>query len=202
MAGHPGASNTWIAVAWDYWWPDLKKYIASYIKGCAVCQSTKPNMVWPRVPLFPIMSKEDTQSLPFQMVTWDLVMDLSQSGEYDSVLTIMDHSCSKAALFFPCAKKIDTEGVVTLYTTKVFPHYSVPQKIISDRDLRFTADFMCTICMQLSICQNISTAYHPQMDGQLERANVHIEQYLCIYRNMEQDDWVHLLLLTQYVHNS
>jgi Integrase zinc binding domain len=126
MAGHPGASNTWIAVARDYWWPDLKKYVASYIKGCAMCQSIKPNMVQPRVLLFPITSKDDKQSLLFQTVAWDLVMDLPQSGEFDSVLTIMDHGCSKVALFFPCVKKIDAEGVVTLYATKVFLHYGVP----------------------------------------------------------------------------
>jgi Integrase zinc binding domain len=121
-------------VAWDYWWPDLKKYVTSYVKGCAVCQSTKPNTVWPRVLLFPINSTDDGQSLPFQTVAWDLVTDLPQSGEYNSVLTIMDHSCSKAALFFPCTKKIDAEGVATLYATRVFPHYGVPRKIISDRD--------------------------------------------------------------------
>jgi Integrase zinc binding domain len=116
-AGHPGASNTWIVIGRDYWWPNLKKYVTSYIKGCAMCQSTKPNMVWPRVPLFPIMSKDDRQSLPFQTVAWDLVTDLPQSGEYDSILMITDHGCSKAALFFPCAKKIDAEGVATLYAT-------------------------------------------------------------------------------------
>jgi hypothetical protein len=162
-----------------------------------MCQSTKPNMVQPRVPLFPITSKEDTQSLPFQMVAWDLVMDLPQSGEFDSILTIADHGCSKAALFFLCMKKIDTEGVATIYVTRVFLHYGVPQKIISDRDLRFTMDFAHMICMQLNIHQNISTAYHPQTDGQLECTNACMEQYLHIYRNTEQDNWVHLLPLAQ-----
>jgi hypothetical protein len=53
----------------------------------------------------------------------------------------------------------------------------------------------------LNIKQNISTAYHPQTDGQSEQANARVEQYLCIYRNMEQDDWVNLLPMAQYVHN-
>jgi hypothetical protein len=149
------------------------------VKGCAMCQSMKPNTVQPRVLLFPITSKDNQQSLPFQMVAWDLVMDLPQSGEYNSILTITDHGCSKVALFFPCTKKINAEGVVTVYTTKVFPHYSVLWKIISDRDPRFTMDFMHTVCAQLNICQNISMAYHPQTDGQSERANVYMEQYLC-----------------------
>jgi Integrase zinc binding domain len=88
-------------VAWDYWWPNLKKYIASYIKGCAMCQSMKPNTVRPRVLLFPITSKDDQQSLQFQMVAWDLVTDLPQSGGYNSILTITDHSCSNVCYGSP-----------------------------------------------------------------------------------------------------
>jgi hypothetical protein len=95
------------------------------------------------------------------MVAWDLVTDLPQSGEFDSVLTIMDHGCSKAALFFPCMKKINAEGVATLYATRVFLHYGMPWKIISDRDPCFTIDFTRAVCTQLNICQNISMAYYP-----------------------------------------
>jgi hypothetical protein len=57
------------------------------------------------------------------------------------------------------------------------------------------------VCAQLNIKQNISTAYHPQTDGQSERANAQLEQYLHIYGNAEQDDWVELLPMVQYVHN-
>jgi hypothetical protein len=54
----------------------------------------------------------------------------------------------------------------------------------------------------LKINQNLSTAYHPQTDGQSERANQRVEQYLRIYRNSEQSDWVDLLLMAQYTHNA
>jgi hypothetical protein len=108
----------------------------------------------------------------------------------------------KAALFFPCNKNVDAIGVATIYAQHVFPHYSVPRKIISDRDPRFTANFAKAVCAQLNVKQNISTAYHPQTDGQLEQANGRLEQYLRIYRNVEQDDWVTLLPMAQYVHNS
>jgi hypothetical protein len=129
-------------------------------------------------------------------------MDLPKAGTYDAVLTITNHGCSKVALFFPCTKKIDAEEVVTLYAEKVFPHYGIPQKIISDRDLRFTANFAKAVCGQLKIHQNISTAYHPQTDGQSEWANAWLEQYICIYGNAEQNNWVNLLPLAQYVYNS
>jgi hypothetical protein len=58
------------------------------------------------------------------------------------------------------------------------------------------------VCTQLNIKQNVSTAYHPQTDGQSEWANAQVEQYLHIYGNAEQDDWVNLLPMAQYVHNS
>jgi hypothetical protein len=87
------------------------------------------------------------------------------------VLTIVDHDCTKAALFFPCDKGVDAIGVATIYAQQVFPHYGIPKKIISDRDPRFTANFAQAVCAQLNVKQNISTAYHPQTDGQSERAN-------------------------------
>jgi hypothetical protein len=132
---------------------------------------------------------------PFQTISWDLIMDLPKQGGFNSILTIIDHNCSKAALFFPCSKEVDATEVAVIYAQQVFPHYGIPKKIISDRDPRFTANFACTVCAQLNIKQNISMAYHPQTDGQSEWANAQVEQYLCIYGNAEQDDWVNLLPL-------
>ena len=68
-------------------------------------------------------------------------MKLPDSNGNDSILTIVDHDCSKATIFLPCKETIDTLGVATLYATQVFPHYGIPKKVISDRDPRFTAEF-------------------------------------------------------------
>jgi hypothetical protein len=62
--------------------------------------------------------------------------------------------------------------------------------------------FSKELCAQLQIDQNISTAYHPQTDGQSEQSNQWLEQYLQIYSNFQQDDWAQWLPITQYVHNS
>jgi hypothetical protein len=139
---------------------------------------------------------------PFQIISWDLIMDLPKKGNFNSVLTIVDHDCSKAALFFPCSKEVDTSEVAALYAQQVSPHYGVPRKIILDRDPCFTVAFAHAVCAQLNIKQNISMAYHPQTDRQSECANAQVEQYLHIYGNTEQDDWANLLPLVQYVHNS
>jgi hypothetical protein len=103
---------------------------------------------------------------------------------------------------YPLHKRDNTKGVAGLYAQKVFSHYGVPQKIISNHDPQFIAKFMQAVCSKLNIAQNISMAYHPQTDGQSEQANARVEQYIRIYGNMEQDNWASLLPLAQYVHNS
>jgi Integrase zinc binding domain len=124
-AGHPGIANTYKAVAKDYWWPDLKQFTVGYAKGCAVCQSTKPNTTRPCVPVFPIGNEMPAR--PFQVIGWDLITDLPKAGVLDSILTIVDQGCTKMAIFIPCTKEIDAEGVATLYAERVFPHYSIPE---------------------------------------------------------------------------
>jgi hypothetical protein len=69
---------------------------------------------------------------PFQVISWDLITDLPKVGTLDSILTIIDQGCTKMAIFIPCTKEIDAEGVVALYAEKVFPHYGIPGRIISD----------------------------------------------------------------------
>jgi transposase InsO family protein len=78
--------------------------------------------------------------------------------------------------------------VTELYAKHVFPHYGIPRKVISDQDPWFTRWFTTTLCEKLGIKQNLSIAYHPQMDGQSERTNQWLEQYLRIFGNYLQSD--------------
>src|SRR6266436_836741 len=139
---------------------------------------------------------------PFECIALDFITKLPPSEGYDSILTITDHNCSKGSIFIPCKETIDAIGVAELYGKHVFPHYGLPQKVISDRDPRFTATAMRELCKNLNIKQNISTAYHPQMDGQSERTNQWLEQYLRIFGNGAQTDWAKWLPLAQYTHNA
>ena len=102
---------------------------------------------------------------PFETISLDLITDLPTFQGSNSILTIADHGCSKAAIFLPCHKTIDATGVAGLYSTRVFPFYGIPKRIISDRDPQFTAQFIQQLCTTLGINQNLSTAYHPQTDS-------------------------------------
>ena len=164
IAGHPGIKKTLLAVIRNYWWPKMGEFVTNYVKGCGVCQETKPGTAKALPPLVPIPS--DPMSLPFQVIALDLIVDLPPSQGYDSILTITDHDVSKAAIFLPCSQTITGEGVAALFATHIFPHFGVPRKVISDRDTRFTSAFTTELLRILDVSKNMSTAYHPQTDGQ------------------------------------
>ena len=129
-AGHPGVLKTCLLIAKDYWWPHMKTFVTSFIQGCATCQATKANTSRPRVPHCPITT--DRAALPFETVAMDLIVKLPLSNGFDSILTITDHDCSKAAIFIPCHETATASTIADLYVQHVFPHYGTPRKIITD----------------------------------------------------------------------
>ena len=175
-AKHSGTKRMRLAIENDFWWPTLKLDVQNFIKGCATCQSTKPRTTQPKPPIHPIIT--ENHQTPFGTIALDFITKLPDSKGFDTILTITDHDCSKAALFFPCREMIMAEEVAKLYRKYVFLHYGIPWKVISDRDPRFTGRFTTTLCDKLGIKRNLSTAFHPQMDGQSERTNQWLEQYL------------------------
>ena len=148
----------------------------------------------------PITLQEDT--LPFQTIVVDFIVKLPVSEGYDTIMTITDHDCMKAVILVPCNETIDAKGVAKLFKDQVFPFVGLPKHIISDRDTRFTSAFFKELCTQLGIKQNLSTAYHPQTDGQSEKTNQHVKTVLRIYCNHQQDNWAKVLPIVQYAINA
>ena len=186
-AGHPGIAKIMAAIAKYYWWPGLKDFTTQYIKGCSTCQMNKVNTNPMKPPIFPISTDKD--ALPFQTIALDFITKLPESLGYDTILTITNNDCSKAAILIPCKETIDSEGVAKLYAQHVVLHYRIPKKVISDCETRFTSNFTRELCCLLGIKQNISTAHHPQTDSQSERTNQSLEQYLCIICAKDQHSW-------------
>jgi transposase InsO family protein len=154
----------------------MKDFITQYIKGCATCQMHKVNTHPTRPPLYLITA--DPDALPFQVIALNFITKLPISDGFDRILTITDHDCSKASILIPCNENITAEGTAELYAKYMVSHYSIPAKVISDQDPHFRAEFTKEMCRILGIKQNISSTNHPQTDGQSERTNQSMEQYL------------------------
>jgi len=132
----------------------------------------------------------------------DLITDLPKSQGFDSILTIVNQGCSKAAKFIPCTKTIDGTGIALEYLKHLVPWFGLPKRIISDRDPWFTSAFVKEMCKALRIQQNLSTAFHPRTDRQTERMNAWIEQYLQPWTSGKPSAWGQLLPIAEFTHNS
>jgi hypothetical protein len=198
--GHPGQAKTYQDLRRNYWWPGMHEFVKEYVRGCAVCQANKIITRRNQPHLYPIPPEEDAK--PFQTIAIDLIVKLPESKGYDTILTITDHDCTKGVILVPCRETMGAEDLAKEYRDRVFPFVGIPSKIISDRDTRFTSHFAKEVCAQLEIKQNISTAYHPQTDGQSEKTNQHVETALRIFCNHQQNDWAEFLPMVQYMLNA
>ena len=104
--------------------------IKDYVKGCADCQRNKTNNQVRKAPLSPIFAKPGAQ--PFKTVAMDFIVKLPSSNGYNSVLTVMDHDCTKAIILIPCNEAITAEGVAKLYLEHVFKCVGLPKTFIHD----------------------------------------------------------------------
>jgi hypothetical protein len=138
---------------------------------------------------------------PFSHIVMDLITGLPKSEGHDAILTIVEHSCSQAAIFLPCSTTITGTGITQLYLEHVFQWFGLPQKIISNRDPHFTSHFARELTKGLGIDQNLSTVFHPQTDGLLERTNQWVKQYLCLI-TINQTEWSKWLAMATAVHNN
>jgi len=197
-AGHPGRFKTEELVKRDYWWPSMGTFIRKYVEGCTLCQQMKSDTHPYTPPLIPIPS---SATCPFSQISVDLITDLPESGGFDSVMVMVDHGLTKGVILSPCKKTITSEGVAQLFFKKVFLRFGLYDKIISDRGPQFASKFAKELGRLLDYEVALSTAYHPQTDGQTERLNQELETYLRIYCHSAPLDWVKHLPMAEFVHN-
>uniref|UniRef100_A0A0W0GCL2 Putative reverse transcriptase-rnase h-integrase n=1 Tax=Moniliophthora roreri TaxID=221103 RepID=A0A0W0GCL2_MONRR len=198
--GHLGQWNTIEQVQRDFWWPGMAKFIRSFVDGCVVCQQSKINTHPTKTPIQPI--KPIPNLFPFQVCTMDLITDLPECDGMDSILVVVDHSSMKGVIFTPCTKTTDATKIAELLIQHLYKRFGLLDCIISDRDPRFAAEVFQKMGKQLSIKHSMSTAFHPQTDGETKRVNQEIEAYLRVFCSKEQTQWKEYLPLAKFVHNN
>jgi len=109
---------------------------------------------------------------------------------------------SKRVHFIPMHTTVTAEGAARLFLHYVWKLHGLPKCIVSDRGPQFVALFTKELYRLLGIRISSSTAWHPQTDGQTERVNQELDQFLCLFVNEWQDDWYDLLPIAEFQHNN
>ena len=152
----------------DYWWPGMLTFLQKFISGCANCQVAKVN-VHPMVPGLSPLAVENP--LPFSSILVNLITGLPNSHSFDLVMIMVDHGLTKGVIYCSCAKTIDATGVTQLFFTHVFPQFGLHSKVISNRGPQFASAFTQELACLLHYEVALSTAYHPQTNGEMEQVN-------------------------------
>ena len=197
LVGHPGSRKTFQFVNRTYWWPSIRKDVNDYVQSCDICSRAKPIRMKPAGLLQPL----PTAPRPWFSISMDFITDLPPVDGYDSILVIVDRF-SKMAHFIPCTKTITSTGLSTLFINNIVRIHGLPNDIVSNQGPQFNSQFWNATLKNLNIQCNLSSAFHPQSDGQMERTNQTLEQYLRIYADPDQLNWVSNLPLAELAYNS
>jgi hypothetical protein len=138
---------------------------------------------------------------PWNSIMMHFITQLPTSSSFNSILIIVDQF-TKMGLFIPTITTLSAEGLADLIITWVIEKHGTPADIISDCGVLFVSNFWRSLVKCLGIELNLSTAYHPETDGQTEHLNQVLEQYLRIYIDYLQDNWAPLLPLAEFAYNN
>jgi len=131
----------------------------------------------------------------------DFIEKLPSSSGFDTILVIVDR-LSKQAIFIPTHDTITSAELARLFITHVFSKHGVPSHVTSDRGSEFVSHFFRSLGTALDMRLHFTSGYHLEANGQAERTNQTLEQYLHVYCNYQQDNWSELLPLAEFAYNN
>ena len=146
------------------------------------------------------MKPNEAPDRPWKSISVDFITDLPLSDGADAVLII--DRLTKMAHLIPCTKDLDARQFQETFIKEIFRLYGLPRDIITDRGSIFTSDLWKETTKKLGIERRLSTAFHPQTDGQTELTNSPLEQYLRAYVNYQQHNWKELLPMGEFAYNN
>ena len=196
-AGHLGVSKTYTQLAHRFYWKGMREYVQLYVDTCPKCKASKSLSLKPAGLLQPLT----VPSRRWSIISMDFITGLPVSPDgYDTIFSVVD-SLSKMAHFIPTSSSINTLDLVSLFADRIVRYHGLPSTIISDRDTKFASDFWGHFCKRFAIKRALSTAWHPQTDGQTERVNRTIEQMLRTYIQSREEEWPSLLPALELAYN-
>ncbi|KAJ9511709.1 hypothetical protein QJQ45_018011 [Haematococcus lacustris] len=198
-AGHLGMTKTLEQVTRWFTWPGVSENVKSYVRSWDSCQVNKSSAKKPAGLLQPRPIPER----PWDSVSMDLIVKLPASGpnKYDSILVFVDR-LTKMVHLVKTWESMSATQYAKLFLEHVFRLHGMPRSVVSDRGPQFHNKFWAEVTKLLQVQVNLSSAYHPETDGQTERVNRVIEEMLRHFIRPDQRDWAEYLPLVEFAINN
>jgi hypothetical protein len=194
---HPGVMKMYVEMKKLFFWGGIKHNVVNFVARCLEFQQVKANHHHPTGLLQP----HDIPMSKWEVISMDFVVGFPlTSHRHNAILVIVD-KLTKSAHFIPVRDTYNVTDVDQVFLSEVICLHGIPKKIISDRDSRFTSRFWKSLQLALGTQLNLSTAYHPEIDGQTERVNQVMEDMLRMYVMDNQTQWEKHLPLVEFAYN-
>jgi hypothetical protein len=196
-AGHVGRTKTLHNVRKNFWWPGMACDVCQYVTNCDSCQRVKSGHQHLVGLLQPLPVPGDT----WDSVSMDLIVSLPKmAAGFTSIVVFVDR-LSKMVHLAPCRDTTTAEDFAELFYQHVFRLHGLPSQIVSDRDPLFMSKFWRALMERLEVTHAMSSAFHPQTDGNTERVNQVLEDMLRHFIDPAQSNWDKLLPLVEFAIN-
>jgi len=197
VAGHRGKWKTIEWVMRNYWWLGVMKDVGKYVEECDMCQRMKNRT---EMPAGKLKLNEVPEKL-WTHLTVNFITKLLVVTGKDAILMVCN-KLSKMTHFVVTTERTSTEGLARLFKNNVWKLHGLPESIVSDRGPQFAAEMTKELNRILEIKMKLLMSYHPQTDGQTERINQKLKQYLRFFIDHRQKDWPEWLALAKFVVNN
>ena len=175
----------------------MKNEVQEYVKHCEICQRAKGGNSKPSGLLQPL----PIPSRPWSSISMDFIEGLPKSNQYTTIMVVVDRF-TKYAHFIPLSHPYTAPKIAQLFSNNIMRLHGLPQSIVSDRDPTFTSKFWGELFRIQGVKLLMSTAYHPQTDGQTEVTNKTLEGYLRCYVGDNPKGWANWLALAEFCYNT
>ena len=195
--GHGGKWKTVELVTRNYWWPGVTREVGQYVEECDLCQRMKNRTeeVAGKLKLGEVLEKQWTHILV------DFITKLPIVAEKDAILVVCDRLL-KMMHFVAIMEGTTAEGLARLFRDNVWRLHGLLESVVSDRGPQFAAELTKELNRMLGIKTKLSTVFHPQTDGQTERMNQELEQYLQFFVDHRQKNWLEWLASAEFAVNN
>ena len=197
ITSHLGIQGTYELASRGYWWENMHDYIKQYVLNCQTCIRAKKR----NYKLHGVLRSLPIPEGPWQWTESNHIVKLPKSRGFDSIYVVVDRF-TKMVHFVPTTEMVSEEDLIDLHLKHVWKLHGLPLVHSTDQHRNFTSKYVQKMFKALGIKQRFSTAYHPEMQGQVENLNGWLETFLWMFCDHRKENWADLLHMAEFAWNN